>query len=162
MNRDALGAVAELAGAFGVIASLLYLGFHIRGQNVESRLTAGNHMTSPWNKILADLANNGEPAELFIRAGADFASLNAVETVRYSSHMGRTFRSIEFMYTQHTEGKLDDAVWHCLQRSAEDICKLPRVKSWWQTPRQLFGTALQDLVQPMIDDTAPQRLCRKI
>ena len=41
MNWDAIGAVAELFGAAGVVASLLYLGRHGGGERWSSRGLAG-------------------------------------------------------------------------------------------------------------------------
>lgn len=42
VNWDAIGAIAELAGAAGVIASLIFVGLQVRGSNrasaVESKL----------------------------------------------------------------------------------------------------------------------------
>ena len=42
MNWDAIGAIAELLGAFGVIASLIYLATQIR-QNTKSVRMASHH-----------------------------------------------------------------------------------------------------------------------
>ena len=40
MNWDALGAIAELLGAAGVIASLLYLAVQVRQNTRQTRLAA--------------------------------------------------------------------------------------------------------------------------
>jgi hypothetical protein len=48
MNWDAIGALAELAGALGVIASLVYLAIQIR-QNTRSAREAA------WHSVLRDL-----------------------------------------------------------------------------------------------------------
>ena len=49
MDWDALGAIAELAGALGVIASLIYLGTQIRhntrASSVEAKLATTGMLT---------------------------------------------------------------------------------------------------------------------
>ena len=46
LDWEAVGAVAEVIGAMGVIFSLLYLAMQIRTQNVQSRLAARHEIAS--------------------------------------------------------------------------------------------------------------------
>ena len=93
MNWDAIGAVGEIAGALGVILSLVYLASQIRSQNTESRLAAVTEWTNQWNGWTASFADNPQLSELWVKASWDFLSLNPAEAVQYSAHCGRFFVS---------------------------------------------------------------------
>ena len=93
MNWDAIGAVAELAGAIGVILSLVYLAGQIRNQNKESQLTAINEMTSQWNAFMGDMATNNDLARIWAKGLMDFDSLESTEQVQLSTHFNRIFRN---------------------------------------------------------------------
>jgi hypothetical protein len=91
MNWDAIGAVAELLGAIGVIASLVYLATQIRqsreqtSQNTRA-LRAGTYQQF-WGQLSEHLSKPGESAEHaeVIRLGlADFAGLDEKDAARFS------------------------------------------------------------------------------
>ena len=48
MNWDAVGALAELVGATGVIASLIFVGFQVRGSIPSSRTRTWHRASSTW------------------------------------------------------------------------------------------------------------------
>ena len=158
MNWEAVGAVAEMVAALGVIGSLLYLGFQIRAQNRESRLNAVHNTTDQYNSFIGDLATNQGLAEVFLKGSVDMTSLDQVETLRYSSQLGRTFRIVESMYAQHTSGVMDKETWEAMTHGIEDVCSLPGVRSWWPTRSHWYIPAFQSFIQPMIDDEGVQRL----
>jgi len=85
MNWDAIGAIGEIAGAIGVIVSLIYLASQIRNQNTESRLTAINNMTSQWNAFMGDLATNTELARIWDKGLQNFNALDSTERVQFST-----------------------------------------------------------------------------
>ena len=162
MNWEALGAIAESLGALGVILTLLYLGRQIRGQNIESRLTAFNTMTQQWATLIGDLAVRNDLADVFYKGASNFESLDGVETVRFSSHLGRTFRVIEGIYTQHSAGRLDNETWTAVVNSMRDLCSLPGVKAWWPTRSHWFSLQYQSFIQPMIDDHGEQHMYKRL
>jgi hypothetical protein len=109
MNWDAIGAVAELGGAVGVICSLIYLATQIRAQNVKNRLNAVSNLTSQYNSFLGDLATDNGLANRFVKGCEDFDSLDEVELMQFSSHLGRTFRIYEGLHFHFTQRRLNPA-----------------------------------------------------
>ena len=105
MNWDALGALAELAGAVGVIVSLLYLGVQIRIQNRESRLNSVSESIRHFNDVLSGIAHYPDLCSIWARGLGDFESLDPEERARFSAHVGRLFRVIEGLYGYHLEGR---------------------------------------------------------
>jgi len=151
MNWDALGAIGEIAGALGVIVSLIYLATQIRNQNKESQLTAINSMTSQWNAFMADMATNSELARIWSIGLTDLDSLDSTEFVQLSTHFNRIFRIYESMYRQQQAGRLDEELWGGLTRSMADFTKSPGVKAWWQLRGHWYSSDFGRYVQSHLD-----------
>jgi hypothetical protein len=158
MNWDAIGAVGEIAGALGVILSLVYLASQIRSQNTESRLAVVTEWTNQWNGWTASFADNPQLSELWVKGSWDFLSLNPAEAVQYSAHCGRFFRIAEGLHRQFSQGRLEDGAWRGLARTLEDMALLPGVKTWWTKRGLWYSDEFISFVQPLIDSKIPQRM----
>lgn len=84
VNWDALAAIAELLGAFGVLVSLLYLAAQIRQNTAWLRQQAFQMGTNEVRRWAAGLSSSRETSEIFIKGQRDFDSLDASERVRFT------------------------------------------------------------------------------
>ncbi len=152
MNWEAFGAVGEIAGAIGVIVSLVYLASEIKNQNTESQVTAVNNLTYQWNAFMGDMAGNSELARIWAKGLNDFDSLNSTEYVQFSTHLNRI---CEGMYHQHESGRLGDKVWRGVANSISDLCCCPGVKKWWPTRSHWYSVDFESYITPLIESSAP-------
>ena len=84
MDWTAIGAIGEVGGAIGVIATLLYLSIQIR-QNTRAGLTGSRDAAGQINMgLMAAVANEGEFADIWRRGLADLNSLRPEERFRWS------------------------------------------------------------------------------
>ena len=84
MNWDAIGALAEAAGAFGVLISIIYLAVQVRHNTEESRIARGQDLVTANADVNAQVADNPELSRI-VRAGMlDFSSLSDEEQFRFS------------------------------------------------------------------------------
>ena len=158
MNWEAIGAVGEIVGALGVVVSLVYLASQIRTQNRESRLAAATEWTNQWNEFSVSFAEHPTLAEVWRKGSQEFSSLNPSEVVQFSAQCGRFFRVAEGIHEQYAQGRLNPNIWRGLERTLEDIARLPGVKAWWPTRSHWYSDNFIALVQPFVDSTAPQRM----
>ena len=79
MNWEAVGAIGELAGALGVIVSLLYLAVQIKRQNVASRFAAVHEVVDQTNAFFGAAARNKEIAAIWVKGIENFGALDQVE-----------------------------------------------------------------------------------
>jgi hypothetical protein len=87
MNWEALGAIAELRGAIGVIATLFYLASQIR-QNTKSIRASTFQETMRDISSLADLTTqHPEVARAYLTGMNDLASPPADDRVRFGAFM---------------------------------------------------------------------------
>ena len=111
------GAIGELVGAAGVIATLLFLAFQIRANTKESRLTATADIARDYNTYLQHITADEELSRLWMNAvDRDFHALRDDEQARAIMVMGNFFRIMESAYLQHVSGRMDQTSWQGYER----------------------------------------------
>ena len=152
MNWDAIGAIAELTAALGVIITLIYLAIQIRNSttvdraNIRANLTAGSH------NVLAHAAEN---AEIFVKINTG-EELTDAERLRVAMFHRMAFRSYENYTYQHNLGLLDDSEWKGFFFAIEAFFKEPYAREDWRALRQQYSPAFQKLVDPLVPELDDQ------
>ena len=118
MNWEAVGAVAELIAALGVIVTLIYLGRQIRhnssllDQSIsESRLRAISTATTAMREVRNNFILNEEFAELIVRARQEHDSLSDVDLLRYFGFIQSFLEALADIYAQTKGSGLAAEVW---------------------------------------------------
>ena len=130
MNWDAVGAVAELLGALGVIISLLYLAGQIRTANRASAVSAKLNSTRLITNYLDDLIADPKLAELIHRARKD-EDLSREEFLRFSNCALKAFYYFSAGYFQNRLGTLTDASFREQLGIIDYWLRGSAVRSWW-------------------------------
>jgi len=107
MNWEAIGAIGEVVGAAGVIASLMYLAVQIR-QNTKSVRRASARQSSEKNAVA--LRGLADYSDLFSgdHMGLDrIAELNPSERTRFNMVMGMWMQAKEQDFADVREGILE-------------------------------------------------------
>jgi hypothetical protein len=128
MNWDAVAAVAELLGALGVIASLLYVAAQVRQNTRQARLAAQQATVHELGHALRAQAQDRDWAELLTRAVDGLEGLDAVERVQFLSHVGSIFRLYESAHLHYIEGSLDPRFWRGFERAIADVLGYPGIR----------------------------------
>ena len=129
MNWDAVGAIAELAGAIGVIASLIYLARQIRQSNATDKLTATLGLQASYNEVAAMFAEDGE---LIATGLVDLSKLDDGDQFKFSVKLNLLFSHIEFVHSHYQKGLIDGDL---AKRSYEQLYwyrDREGVKQWWE------------------------------
>lgn len=85
MNWEAIGAIGEIAGAIGVIATLLYLSVQVRSSTLASRVESNLAATRMYTDFLSGLIHSPEINDLFLRGRKGLSSLTSDEFYRFSN-----------------------------------------------------------------------------
>jgi hypothetical protein len=157
MNWDAIGAIAELLGAVGVIASLVYLATQIRqsrqqmGQNTRA-LQAGAYQQfeeSVYRRVMDDLTIPG--LERIIRLGmADIEQLSEEDMVRWSKWIFVRLRAFDNSHYQFRMGMQDEDRWQISRRDLEMFFQMPGVVQWWKATPSTLSPAFVALVEEIL------------
>jgi len=153
VNWDAIGAIAELLAAVGVIASLIYLGIQIRQntrterarafQDVFSSFTAQNHeMFSPQN------------IDLLITGMRDFKSLSGGDKLRFDHLMLGYFNSLETTIFSRSAVLIGDETlenWAYSLRTR--FLPYSGIRDWWSEAKLVFAPETRIWVDDQIAET---------
>ena len=154
MNWEAIGAIGELAGAAGVIMSLLYLAVQIRRQNVESRLGSMNELIHQRNAFYGAVADNQGLATIWVKGIENFDALDPIERSRFIADVARTFMSTEGLLHQKLQGRLDQSMWSAVDRTTRDFCNCAGVKTFWSLRHHWYSDEFNAYISPYIDSDA--------
>ena len=161
MNWDAVGAIAELLGALGVIVSLAYLSVQIRQNTAqigehsrELRIAALDAIASSFSRFRDPLIRDPELAALWLKGIEDYGSLGPVERVR----IGRLFQELFFAHqntwTRFIEGATPEHVWRDQKGAIAANLRHPGIRTWWSQTRAIYNDEFEEVVEAMLRDGA--------
>jgi hypothetical protein len=151
MNWEAIGAIGEVVGAAGVIASLVYLAVQIR-QNTRSIRRASGRQSGEKNAVA--LRSLAEHAELF---SGDFigldglASLDRSQRTRFDMIFGMWMQAIEQTFADVREGLVESEYATPYRDYLRRLLSCPGGVQWWSERRAWFSASFQREVDHLIE-----------
>ena len=150
MNWEALGAVAELVSAVGVVASLVYLGVQIRRSSSALEAATNQAISDSTEYRLIAVAQSPELAGVWAKAMIGRSELSQVELVQLEFFTRATFRSIQNAYFQHRQGLLSEHAWRSYEGLLRVFARFPHVHRWWPAERAIYDAAFCEYVESML------------
>jgi len=128
VNWSAVGAIAELAGAIGVIGSLVYLANQIRSNTRAVKVAAYQQNSTAYREINLSILRD---PDLVVRLSpfSQDALLDA-KVDRVSDVLLNYFQSLHYQYEQ---GLLDADLWGSHQESVRQIVSSADFRSRWES-----------------------------
>jgi 4-alpha-glucanotransferase len=141
VSWDAIGAVAELIGAAGVVASLVYLSIQIRANTRTTRASASFEALHSWANLneAMGLAPDAilEQGQRWSDPATRTSDLSPVEYHRLSLVYRAVFQKLEGQYYLHEYGLLEPAIWRQRSRTARGIIDTPLMREWWENEQRI-------------------------
>jgi hypothetical protein len=133
VNWDALGAIAEAAGAIGVVASLAYLALQIRNNTQGLRSSAVQSITDRTVDVSLTLATDPTISEILDRGYTALDSLSEDERRRFRQVITAQMQNYEAVYYHYRAGFLEEGQWLPMRRRLEYAFGRPGVHELWKT-----------------------------
>lgn len=111
MNWDAVGALAEIAGAAGVIITLLYLSIQLRQSTKATKLTAIQSSMENSARFSELLSTDDDLAAVFWRGLSAPQELDATDLRKFVSALNVFMRRESVAFYLHKEGVMPDHLW---------------------------------------------------
>jgi hypothetical protein len=102
MNLDTVAGIAEIASSICVIASLVFVGFELRKNNIQSKLDNWSSQVDRFVEVYGR-ASNLELGELIAKGRASYVRLSDGEKISYGHHLEQLCLCLEAML--HAAGK---------------------------------------------------------
>lgn len=152
MDWDAIGAIAEILGAFGVIISVLYLAVQIRKDARARMAETGHAIAARAGAVQQILSENRELAAVFPKGiRGDAEGLDEADRTQFGAFLSVITRSYEDAFYQHREGLIEERLWLAWARSIPDVVCTPGYAAWWQTRKHWFNDDFQSFVDDVVE-----------
>ena len=150
MNWDAIGAIAELLGAIGVILSLVYLSVQIRQNTRSARASTFQSIASDAAHFNALVVSDAGFTRLFIAAaGGDRVPDD--DYFRFHRFVGTFFRFHDNLYFQLLQGMIKEDQWRGYSVGLEQMLHRPGIQAWWRHNRLGHSSRFQAFVDEVLD-----------
>jgi len=139
MNWDALGAVAELLAAVGVIVSLLYLATQIRQNTQSVRANTYQEFTRESAEISRLMLSNPEMIDEFLPVLSGERPFDPQRDVRFHLTCGLYARNLQAAFVELERGRIDQRLFDSYASYHIDYwVSRPGWEHWWELNRKHF------------------------
>jgi hypothetical protein len=152
MNWDAIGAVAELLGAIGVIASLIYVATQIRRNTSAENANAYQSIMNSWHQSTALLLDSSNRAT-YLKALQHYGDLSEDERLQFHVQASQMLDRFESMLHFKFLGVTDKV--HPADQFAPLIKELmgyPGFQKFWRGSH--YSPAMRDWMEANCPDVA--------
>jgi hypothetical protein len=139
MNWDAIGAIAELLGAVGVIASLIYLATQIRQSREQMRAATAQQLQSQLTSTGQAATRDPELARLLRRGNENVEQLDEDELFRFNFYFSGLWTEYDTAYYQYRIGLLDEDRWQVIRCQLKFMLQPPGITRWWANSQMGAG-----------------------
>lgn len=144
MNWGMVAAIAELLGALGVIASLMYLATQVRSSALQAKHAAAQSVLNQVQSVAGSLAANPQLADVYARGLRGLEHLKGDgELLQFSGCVLSAFRPYEELYYYHQAGVIDDWTWRSVEALLGAQASSLGFGQWWQLRRSFFSPEFQ-------------------
>lgn len=158
VNWPALGTIAELIGAAGVVISVFYVATEIR-QNTRQveeanriqRLVQLDAAFENFSRIRMASAGSAEVTRIWLTGLDDLEALDAIERARFESMLGEMLNASQVLYARIEEGGLYPEVWEDLMLYLGPLMRRPGVARIWNESKDGYRSAFVVALERAMD-----------
>ena len=151
MNWEAVGAIGEIVGAAGVIASLGYLAVQIRRSAASTNMSAFQESVRAAQDLSSLIARDGELAHLLVSGSQSREELSPDDRLRFHSFWSAMLMNMEMGFHYRRNGMLEAEVFGSQSRDLLTYLRSPGVLSWWKAHGDSYNVSFQDYVNDLLE-----------
>ena len=145
MNWDAIGAIGEIAGAVGVIATLLFLGLQIRHSAKSTVAATFDAILAEWRELERNcFIEHPENIPIFADGHQDFESLQLNNKRLFNYVMSQYALFVENMIQQHKHGNIKYSQVAPWVNYYSMLIRSPGGSIWWSLYKKIFSSTLTE------------------
>ena len=154
MNWEAIGAIAELLGAVGVIASLVYLATQIRANSHSVQASTSQAVADAAQARVLAVAQSSSLANALAKVLDSSTALTSAETIQVEFFRNASFKGFENVFFQYRKGLLPAATWNGYEFILRRNLHIPDTREWWNRSRDGFDPEFRDRVEELLGEPA--------
>jgi hypothetical protein len=158
MNWDAIGASAEMLGAMGVIATLVYLALQIRQNSHQLRGAATSAVYEYQRSITAMLSEDPELYKIALRGNEDWNCLDTFEQQRFSIWCLHETGMWEMCHRLLEQGALDEKLYRGKEAYWLQLHSSPGRREWWNSHSVMLSQEFHQVISKKLLDLPVRKL----
>ncbi len=166
MSWEAINAIAQAIGAFGVVASLWYLGVQVHRSTRVAKIAAQDSAATALREVTKPYMENAELARIWQVGLENLSALSPEDQSRFFHATFQFLKAFETIHTHYVYGLLDLELWQGWRELLRHYIAAPGMAHYWEMRRDLFSQRFQkfvgDLEQPEKHFTVGRLLGEKI
>lgn len=148
MNLQDIASIAEILGAVGVIASLVFVGLQIRANTIATRAHIHEQVTQTYLAFLNSAISNPDAYAAGIQTtDDDFSKLSAGEKTFFFGTALGFFKHFELLYVQNRKGIMDRDIWEAWSVYIQMYFHQPGIQVWWKSRRDVFTPEFREFLE---------------
>ena len=160
MDWDAVGAIGELVGAIGVVATLGYLAVQTKHNTRAVNSSTFQENAAIWQDFFLALAGSDAP-EAFARGMQGSRDIDALTIQKFWMVCRTLFLNFENQYYQYRQGNLDE---ESFKGYEESMCSMvlswPGIRAWWPLNHDSYGSSYVDYIDKLLASTRERAIQR--
>ncbi len=154
MTLEQWAFVGQIGAAIAVIVSLIYVARQVK-QNTNAMLVGNaQSLVELNNRLNTPFSMDREFAELWLKAGSDFGSLDAVDQQRLIAWEWQAIAAWSNYFDLRQNGLISDAQWSQLVWQFESLGQRQSVREAWKWLKQGYGQKFQGLMARYLESDA--------
>ncbi len=154
MNWEAIGAVAELLAALGVIVSLFYLAVQIRQSSKVTRLALLESYVTGLRAVFDKILENPDLYRAWRLGSTSRDEMSEEDRERFGMILFSIFNQL---YLAYERSKLDPQMAHQYLAWLDSAEYNPAVHEWWSRQRSYFDPDFAQIVDERLRSTQPRQ-----
>jgi hypothetical protein len=152
VNWEAIGAVGEIVGGLGVLASLVYLATQIR-HNTRSleAVSLQSVLDGPRDRYFLPQAANAEISDIFARGLNALDNLDATEKRRFFFLMFEQLFQMQHVMQLHERGMLAEADYEAWIKYTAALLTTPGGAALWPHAAAVITPTIRDLMNDFLE-----------
>jgi hypothetical protein len=149
MNWDAINAIAQAIGAFGVVASLFYLGVQVHRSTRVAKIAAQDSAAGALRDVTKPFMENAELARIWQVGLENLNALSAEDQSRFFHASYQFLKAFETIHFHYAYGLLDLELWAGWRELLRHYISSPGMSHYWKLRKDLFSARFQQFVHSM-------------
>jgi hypothetical protein len=151
MDLALVSVVADTAAAFGVIGSLVFVGFQVRQNNTGLHQSAVQAQMAVYTDLFSNVVDSEQMAEIWWQGLQDPANLEGTRRVRFYAYSSKFFRVYQGLHWQWRRGAIDHGLFNSITKLMEDFALAPGWRHMWRERRHQYDADFQQYMDAMME-----------
>ncbi|HIF10184.1 MAG TPA: hypothetical protein EYQ81_10330 [Sneathiellales bacterium] len=152
MELALISVVADTAAAFGVVGSLMLVGFQVRQNSAGLHQAAVQNQISAYQNMASNILDSKDMAEVWCQGLYHPDKLEEVALMRFYAYVSKMLRTFQGIHWQWRRGVLDDELFNSLGSFLEDMGSTPGWQHVWHAWRHQFDSEFQAFFDGVIEE----------